>query len=491
MERKENILSGVLKFSVSSWVNLIIGFLSIIITTRLLTPEVYGLVNLFMASADALMYIISMGLDGALLRFYVEPPSKNTTNQLMYRCLVTSALFALLLGSGITLTIGDYASCAIFGFPCKVLTALLFMYSLERLILRILNISFRMSFNSFHYNIQNILLNCAMRITVIIGSFFFSEGFYIVLLITVVYCCLAVIYLVAQRKNILPYDESGSLNFSIQWKGFAEFYKYAALNSPLYFVTYINNLLTLEVIRIFSGSAAVGIFSSTSIFSSIVAALSGGFSTYWLAYVYNNYKTEQRSIAKMHSYSVLIVIVLASLLVLFRDAIYLFIGDDYHESKLFYSLILVAPLLNFILITTSVGIGVSKKNQYTLIASVVSVLINLGGCWLFLPVFGVVGAAIANAIAGIVRYFMLTLFGQKQYRSIDDLSKSLIGTTLIIMVLVAPLVVSNFLQMTALILILNLVFLALYKKEFRFVGMKCIEFTQRHFKHSERHGRKE
>lgn len=478
-KKSESLVSGVLKFSISSWANLIIGFLSIVITTRLLAPETYGFINLFIAFADVLMYVIALGFDGALIRFYNEPPSYDSKNQLMYKCITISIVVGVVFGLIAMFLLGDVLSSSIFGFPSRILIALVFIFALERLILRYLNINFRMAFNSFQYNIQNILNNCLIRILVIFGAFFLTGGLYIVATICIGYFFIVVAYLYIQKSQVLPYSDTGKLNFSLSLRGYGEYIRFAICNAPIYIINYANTFLSLQIISLFCGTYFVGIFSSASIFGSIVSALSGGFSTYWLAYVYKNYNSAQARIKKMHDYVVICAVLLASLFVAFKDLIYLFLGSGYYESQAFYSLLLISPLLNFVAATTGVGIGISKKNYFQLITNIVAIILNMSICLFLVPQLGVSGAAIANAFAGVVQFLMNTFFAQRCYSSIGNQLKSFIGMVLLVGILILPALFSEVLTLLPILILIDVVVAVLFSKEIKTIVFFLVSSLRR------------
>ena len=124
--KKESVLEGILKYSVSTWTNLVVGFLSVVITTRLLTPETYGLISLFYSISNVMMYILTLGMDGALIRFYNEPPGNDTKEQLIYKNIGLGTIICLLWGVIGTLLFGCQISNYVFGICSRILTGMLF-----------------------------------------------------------------------------------------------------------------------------------------------------------------------------------------------------------------------------------------------------------------------------------------------------------------------------------------------------------------------------
>ena len=212
-------------------------------------------------------------------------------------------------------------------------------------------------------------------------------------------------------------------------------------------------------------SYALGIFSSTVLFASILSAVKGGFSTFWSAYIYQNYKNDVARIGRVHDYIVIFAIIAVSVLVICRDLIYLFIGQDYHSSKTFFSLLLVLPVLSFLMETTDKGLALAKKNHISLMDHALSVAANIFFCVILIPLFELMGAAIANAVSALLLYSLNTFYGQKYYKTITNTNKSIVGVILIILVLIIPVVFFDIRMILLLVLIIDAIAILVYKSE--------------------------
>lgn len=460
----DSVLKGVLKFSVATWINLIIGFMSMFITTRLLEPEVYGLISIFNSSATVLLYIMCIGMDGALIRFYNEPPANDTKYQLIYKSIVISIIIGGVLGV-IGVTFGNYISNFVFGFVSRYVIGVLIINVIAQVVLRYLNVSFRMSFQARKYTIQNVMISCLSRILVILTALFTTDFLYICSVVTIGILTVTIIYCFIQKKEITPIDVDGSANWSICMSGYSEYLKFALFSAPTYIVTYLNVYFSQQIIRTYLGGHDLGIYSSAAIFVTILSALQGGFSTYWSAYVYKNYNNERDKISRMHNYSFVFIFFIITMLIFFKDFIYIFIGKDFHESKSFFSLILLAPSLAFMQQTTTYGIAIVKKNHISLLVHVIAALVNIGVSITLIQYVGLIGAAIANAIAALVLYFGLTIFGQYYYKTITSLIKSILNTVLLVLLVVTPcLFMASYISML-LVLLLLLIFVFINRAE--------------------------
>lgn len=465
MQNKSNLLKGVFEYSISTWANFIIGILSVVITTRLLKPEVYGLITMFYSASTVMMYVLTAGIDGAYIRFYNEPPGGNSTNQLLYKNIVISTILCLFVGVVSTFFWGDYLAEVIFGIGGKLLIGLLFVYTFCNIILRYLNISFRMSFRVFQYNFQNILINGLSKILVILAAFLTDGFIWIASILTIGLSVVLCAYFFSQRKEFVPYNQKGLLDFNLSLSGYGEYLKFALFSAPTYIVVYFNTYINQQLIRNLLSSYALGVFSSTVMFGSILSAVKGGFSTFWSAYVYQNYKNDTKRIGRVHDYIVIFALLATSLLVVCRDLIYLFIGKDYHSSKVFFSLLLVLPVLTFLMETTDKGLALAKKNHISLMNHSLSVGTNILCCIFLIPIFDLMGAAIANAISALLLYILNTLWGQRYYKTIFNSKKSIFGTFLTVLVLIIPVVFYDIKLIIMAVFIIDTLAILLYRTE--------------------------
>jgi len=468
MPKKESFLKSILQYSVSTWANFFIGIVSVVLMTRLLSPDLYGLVAIFYSASSVALYALTLGLDGAYIRFYNEPPANDSKQQLLYKIITISVFVCIVTGTAVTILGGDLFSSLVFGIGGKILCGFFFVYVFCQILLRYLNISFRMSFRVWHYNLQNIMINCLSKLLVIIAAFFTDNFVYIAALLSIGLFTVLLLYLFLQRREFIPYNREGKFDRKLSFIGYHEYFRFALFSAPAYVVHYLNIYVNQQIILTMMSAYALGIFSSSGLFGSILVTIRGGFSIFWSAYVFQNYEDDQQRIGKMHDFVMIFAILAVSVVILLRDVIYLFIGQEYHESKIFFSLLLAMPVFSFVAVTTSQGIAISKKNHLDLFADVVSVVFNIIFCLLLIPAFELIGAALANAISAIALFLVSTYFGQKYYKTIFNLKKSIIGFSMLILILLVPSITVNMIYIVISILCINALSIALYRVELKY-----------------------
>lgn len=456
------MIKDILKFSVSNIVNLVLGLLSAFILTRSFQPETYGVLNIFNTTVATAISFLYLGLDSSYIRFYNEPPSNNSSSQMGSRLLLCCLSLTTMLGIIMTLFFFDDLTEKIFGFESRLVCALLFISCFSQIILRFLNIKYRMDFNSKAYTVQAILTQVSLKFFVILAALFSLRVEKVLIINVMGVFVLSLIYVVIQRRSFFSFK--GFFSFD----GYGKVFLFALFSAPLSICINLNNSVSQQIIKSTLGVSSVGIYSSANYFVTVFSALQGGFATYWAAYMYSNYKEKQETIKKVNEYLLLIIIIFFYGMIIMRDVAYLLIGQKYQESKGFFSLVLCYPLLNLAAETTSYGISIKRKNHLGLLCFVVSTVINLLLAYLLTPIYGLKGAAFASMLSGVVLYVLRTVISQRYYSSIYDIKATVIDVSIIVAMSIIP---SAFYSVTANILVTVLVLIVLAINHCRVVEM--------------------
>jgi O-antigen/teichoic acid export membrane protein len=429
MENKRRAIKDILHFSVSTWVNFVLSFISTFILTRVFMPDVLGTINLYYSTITAFIYVVCLGLNTGFVRFFNETPNNEPTPLFLFKLLTVSLLFAVLLGIISYLFFADDIVEFFLDRRGRALLICIFLGIIDQVIFRFLNLSLRMRMDIRGFNIQAILINVVTRLSVILGAFIDrSSAEWAIYMNTLCMTGLVIYCLLWQRKEWLP----GTL--SLSFRGYKTVFIFSLFSVLGSLAVQVNTLASQIVLKTYLGTYAVGIFTSAAIFASVFAALQGGFSNYWSAYMYANYKDEDKRewIREVHDIVTFACIIIIALFFSFRSIIYLFIGEEFRSSKEFFSLILLYPVLLFITETTQYGLSIRKKAHILTIISVISLIINVSIGVAFVPKIGINGMAWGNALSGIVSYTLLTVLGQKNYSSIANICRSCVGVTIIV-----------------------------------------------------------
>lgn len=420
-------ISSIAKFSISSWTNLITGLFFVVITTRLLSPEVCGTLNLFNTIVAVLAGITSLGFDAAFSRFFYEPPTGWNVRELFTRCLLIAVVFLLILSCISLYFFATDISNLLFQRASFFFTALLLLKSLSYMVLvNFLAQFYRYSNDSFHYTIQQVLMQILHCFLVVSAALIDPRVEMVLFLNTMGFVVLAVIYLCVQWKDVFAWRPCK------KGENIKEVYRFAFYSWPSGLAIQVSAFILPYMISALLDAASLGIYASAGAFVAAFNALQGGFRTYWAAFMYNYYQDEQDRICKIHSYVAVACIFLLAGLVLFQHILYQLIGPDFQGSRLFFALILIPPLLGLWEQTTFYGIVLSKKTQQNFIINFITLGANLFLSYAFILSWGLIGAAFAVVTSEVIRFILLTWRGQIYYRSIRSVWETLAGLLLLL-----------------------------------------------------------
>ena len=430
-----SFIGSILKFSISSVVNFAIGIIAVIVTTRIFPPDVYGMINIFNNASSLIACFACLGMDGAFLRFFNEPPRGGDRKQLFAKCLFFSVLTLLFISLISLYFYYSHISFMLFNRVSLVLTIFLNVNSLSLLILNnYYSQYYRLANDSLHYTIQSILVQFFSKLFVIIAALFYPSIETVLFFNTVGLFFIMVIYICIQRRYVWPNK------FHWSNEGFGEVFKYGIFGWPLTMAYSINGFLIPFLIKREMGSYALGIYASTGFFISAFNVVQNGFRTYWTSFMYAHYKDEQEKIVSVHNYIIVFAAILLTTFIAFQKVAYMLIGTEFQESRVFFSIVLIDPILLLIEQTTNYGMALAKKNQEMTVIYLFAIFSNLLLCYYILPLWGLPGVAIASAIAALIRFILSTWRGQIYYKSISDIGQTMIGVVAII-----SLGISNFL----------------------------------------------
>lgn len=474
-----SILKNIFKFSISTWVNFVVSTVAVSILTRTFAPAEYAIIALFTTATEFGMSFFCMGMDSACLRFYNTPPNDEPKNLFIGKIIIACTFFIVSTGLASLFFNLDNLSLQLFSKENKILILLLFINLYSSTLFRFFNISYRMETKTKEYNIQMILTNTIRKLSYVLAVFVSPNAETAILIQVLLLFGTLVFYFFKQHNSIFPsLSTLKTLRVKTFFNGYGPFLKFAIYSAPTYWLIYANNYLSLFLIGKFCSASAVGIFSTATFFSAAMAVMRGGFATFWGPYMYNNYQTEQKTIIKVHGLFVLFSAVCFSLLLIFKDVIYLLIGSEYYEGKTIMSYVLLSSILQSFLETTVYGIYIEKKAYIATILLALQLASNAVLSLALTPKWGIQGAAYAMLISNVLYFALSTYWGQKYYKSI----KSALLTTISIIALIVESILVNLTDRTIMVIIYSLIpvvlIMLLYKDDINSLQLKKL-FIQR------------
>lgn len=452
-----NFIKDVVKYSISNWVNFFLGFLAAVVLTRVMSTSLYGAYAIFNTTVTTLLMFFYFGLDQSFIRFYNEPPEGNTSGQMGVKLLRISISVEIIAALIVCIFFREDVTQELIGTSNAVFCAMLFTSVFAQIVLRFFNINYRMGFKSRAFTIEAIAVQVISKFVVIVAilispglnSIFLTNGLGMLLL--------SLIYVVFEWKKFA----GGKVD--LNYRGYGPVMRFSLFTAPVPLAAVLNTFINQQIIAHMLGNGAVGIYASANYFYQILVAFQGGFNSYWAAYMYSNYRQEQKKIQKVHDFVMMGLILLFLMLICFKDIIYLIIGQDFYESKKFFSFVLLQGMMPFVLETTGYGVILEKKAHINLLCYLVSLGVDGVLAYLLCPCMGLSGVAIAAASGGIVLMCLRTIVSQRYYRSITSAIKTTAGVSLLVCIAVAEaMAVSNKMIIW---IIFGIIFIMIYRYE--------------------------
>ena len=412
-------------FSMASWVNCLISLISTPITTALFLPAELGKINMFISFANVLIPFIYLGFDQAYVRFYHEPCGKNTAHSLFRVCLLISSISAVLVG-GVVLVAWKYFSANIIGYSSMGVAVCLVLYLIATMLLRYANLRARMENNIWLFFVQSVVSTIIIKLSFAAIALVSPNSRYAIavrsVLLTVAGVIFVVLVLFKKPKEQADFSKPVLVDLS----------KFALPVFPTAFLVMLNLSLSQLMLKQYVDYTMIGIYSNAVTIAGIITIVQSGLNTFWTPFVYEYYKDREK-VQQMHHIVAFLMLCMALGIVLFQDVIYWVLVDrQYWASKAIMAFLLIGPISDTISETLGLGIELSKKTYWKIPIYVINIVVNFVSCIVLIPRFGVLGAAMANALASLSMLMVKSVIGERFYRCSNTYYRLVLGMCLVL-----------------------------------------------------------
>lgn len=411
----KEFISMTMKYGVAYIAIAIINVISVAILTRLFSVEQYGYISYFFSAASLVSSVLSLGLADGYIRYFYEPPKLLDERNLRINCSVIPCIIYVLTIIIAIFSKGKFTD-NILGVSGTIPLVSVLTYGLLLYITRFITIYYRMKMLTKKYTISSIIISFVQKISVILAIVFAETSvnglsYYSFLgsaIFVFIFCLIHVHDWMQWIRNLKK----------IVYKSFREVIRFSLLAWPAGLIVYANQFFTKNAIDSTLSKYALGIYSSVSFFNGIIGTIQGAFNSYWSPFVYKYYKSEQNKIYQVHDLIMFSISVALSLIVIFRNLLFLILGQDFRDGINILILVILYNAYAFATETTSYGINIGKKPQIGSIISFITILLNVGLIYLLVPDMGMPGVGVASAIAGLFYFISRSITGQKYYKMI-------------------------------------------------------------------------
>lgn len=165
-------------------------------------------------------------------------------------------------------------------------------------------------------------------------------------------------------------------------------------------------------LRAIASFEELGVYSVAVSFAAAAGILQSVFSTIWAPTVYKwaSAGTGLEKVNKVSRYILALVVLGFVAAGLLSWVVALFLPANYIAVQWIVVSCVGYPLLYTLSESTVVGIGISRRSSFSMVAAVTAFAVNLIGNWWLIPIFGAAGAAVSTCISFWVFFFLRTEF---------------------------------------------------------------------------------
>lgn len=406
---KNKLIKKFLSFSLGGYINAIIGFFTIPLITRMLSPDQFGIASLVTVLVEIFIIICSLGMEQGFIRYFYEEKKESISN-LLYNCLYYP-FFMISITFLMIFIFREKISIFILNKTDKDFWIVLVLIIFFRLIGNFSFTVIRMQQKGWLYSFFTILLKVLEFIFLIIFYNIYKNNYK-----TLIFSIL-LSSVISTILSILMSREAWGFKNKIQSKVSKKELLY--FSSPLALTLALSWIFASSdkiLIKYFSNLTEVGLYSGAFKVVSIISVVQNGFTTFWTPVVYEHYSKNPDDLSffrKANEYLSLIFFMMGIGVIFCRNIIIFIFGEKYYSSIFIMPMLVFIPVMYLLSETTVMGIGFKKKSKYFLYTSILVATINLIGNIILVPLFGAKGAAISTGISYILFFSFRTYFSNK------------------------------------------------------------------------------
>lgn len=412
MANKKSFLNHFLVIGCGTLMNMLVGFLTTPLITRVVGTEEYGQYSIFTMYASIALMVLCMGLDQALIRFFYREDSEDYRRTLLKECWMLPLLACVILGAGLNiLCYSGVIHLEFDNFVVSMLTLCVLFQVLNRLDLILLRVSYKTKL----YSAIQVAYKVLFAGLALAGCLILKKNYFHILVAatTVSYAIVTVVGIVCQRRMWKFWAITEKYRINRQ-----ELYKYAFPFIISMGITTIFQAIDKISLNMYCSYSDVGIYASAMTLVHIFSIVQTTFNSLWAPAAMEHYEShpEDREFHLQGNRIItLIMFCIGFSLILVKDIFSLVLGRDFREAAYILPFLIFNPIMLTISETTVVGITFKKKSNMHIVVAAVSCVVNIIGNAILVPVLGCRGAAISTGVSYIVFFVARTQIANHYY----------------------------------------------------------------------------
>jgi len=381
----------------------VLGFFLIPVYTRYLVPDDYGILGLATMLSAVLFIFLNLGQSSAFFRSYFDHDDPDGRKSVLSTSILLTLVNCLFLG-GLLLLFAKSLSWLVFGSPIYVgLFVLICLASLSRVFLRIPFAMLRAEEKSARYAVLSVLRGLTgilIALALVVG---FGQGIYGVMWSQFashfVFCLL-----------LIPGVIRG-LRWSFSKRTARDLLAFGTPHVPMGLATFVLNLSDRYFLKHYSTLYNLGLYSLGYNLGEALRLLVTALHLAYPPFVLSNRKAPhaQELYARVTTYYfALMGFIALALSLLAREIIGIMAAPSYHDAYRVIPLVALAQIFYGFSFVGTAGLIIKRRPIYRTFSVFVAAAVNLALNYLWIPSYGMMGAAVATVVAFLVGSLLIT-----------------------------------------------------------------------------------
>ncbi|MGI2799438.1 lipopolysaccharide biosynthesis protein [Photobacterium damselae] len=383
----------------------IISFATLPVMTWFFSQEDVGKYNFYQVYISLSIMVFSLGMHQSYVREYHEVEDKD---ELIKAALFPGLLFILIFFLCNIIT--QYSiSTYIFGSDSDLINYLIIIAILLSFVINILTHVLRMQERALAFSVSKFIPKLSFFLLILIYIIFNRDSnYYNIVYISVISLFASVVTLSYLIKTEILKAAKSRLNLKLT-------IKMLKFGAPLIFggIAYWGlTAIDRVMLQYYSGYNEVALYSVASSIASSLAILTSIFSSIWHPQVYKWTVTgfKKEKIESIVEYLCMLIIIIWCFTGLFSNLINIILPAQYEKVGVLLIGCVSMPLMYLLSEATVIGIGISKKSWYSVLASLISFFVNCLLNIVLIPKFMATGAVISSVLSFLLFFTLRTEF---------------------------------------------------------------------------------
>ncbi|MEO9275023.1 oligosaccharide flippase family protein [Marinomonas sp. 5E14-1] len=194
------------------------------------------------------------------------------------------------------------------------------------------------------------------------------------------------------------------------------------------------NVMDKLFLRSFSTFSELGVYSVAASVAGVASIVSSVFNVIWAPLVFKWVKegVDLKRINEVSEHLLAVIYFIVVLSGLFSWVLPYLLPIEYNSVQYFVTVCLLGPLFYTLSETTSIGISISRRSVFSMLASLGAVIINMIGNYFLVPKYGAEGAAVSTGLSFWCFYVLRTELACKAWRPIPRLRSYVLISVLLL-----------------------------------------------------------